>query len=58
MSDLVREALANITKLCHASSKLGGAGDDRIRIMPEADEERISACRGQDGKKLLHTLIE
>jgi hypothetical protein len=26
--------------------------------MPEADEERISACRGQDGKKLLHTLIE
>jgi hypothetical protein len=50
VSDFVREALANIVKLCRSSSKLGAAGNDRIRIRKEADEERISACRDQDGK--------
>lgn len=58
MSDLVREPLANIIKLRRASSKLGGAGDEWIRIMKDEDEERISARRGQDGKQLLHMLIE
>jgi hypothetical protein len=38
--------------------KFRDAVDDWIRITKEADEERVNACRGQDGKEFLHTLIE
>jgi hypothetical protein len=49
----VREALLNIVKLYRVSSQLRGAG-----TRSTSQGRRTSPCRGQDGKKQFHGLIE
>jgi hypothetical protein len=55
--DTVRGSLANIVKLCRASSKLNIDGAKWMKFMEEA-EARIAACQQVDGKELFTALLE
>jgi len=55
--DLVREALVNILRLCHSSSKLE-MGQTGLELQWGAEETRRGLCQQLEGKELVQVLLE
>jgi hypothetical protein len=50
--ELIRAALVNILKLCRASSKLHGGGEDLLKVTEEAEGNRRAIYQYLYGKQL------
>jgi hypothetical protein len=57
---MLRAILANIMKLCHASSKLNGNGADWIKTLEEMEKQRQFICQqlyGEELHKVFHVSL-
>jgi len=56
--DLVHQAIVDILKLGNASLKLGGDGEDWIKIIQDLEEVGMDFCQCLERKELIHRLFQ
>jgi hypothetical protein len=58
LTDLLHQAVIDILRLGNASLKLGGVGEDWIKIMQEVEEVRMDFCQCHERKDLIQRLFQ